>query len=209
MTASLHGVVKERERLVFPKDWTFDLSEEMVETIAEEFAPGAAVEELAQRIAGKPHAEAVAEAEAYFADYGQRWMGRTIELGDKYRDRTYEVLLKAAENTGGELAFPHVPERFIEIAYLSTQPLYSLPIVENTRHRFTFKMVFCDTFKALEDQCGAEMAAALPCSKGCLAAVGRAFGDKGFDVEVTQDASLANGEFCQFTAERRRASNGA
>ncbi|MCC6382551.1 MAG: hypothetical protein IT304_08570 [Dehalococcoidia bacterium] len=209
MTGSLHSVVKERERVVFPKDWTFDLAEEMVEAIGEEFSPSAAVEELARRVAGKPHAEGVATAEAYFEDYGRRWMGRTLELGEQYRDRTYEVLLQAAETTGGDLAFPHVPERFVEIAYLSTQPLYSLPIVENTRHRFTFKMVFCDTFKALEDQCGPEMAATLPCRKACLAAVGRAFRDKGFDVEVVQDSSLATDEFCQFRTERRAAANGA
>lgn len=209
MTASLHSVVKDRERVVFPKDWTFDLAEEMVEAIGEEFAPSAAVEELAGRVAGQPHAAALATAEAYFEDYGTRWMGRTLELGEQYRDRTYEVLLQAVEATGGELAFPHVPERFIEIAYLSTQPLYSLPIAENTRHRFTFRMVFCDTFTALEDQCGPEMTAALPCRKACLAAVGRAFRDKGFDVEVVQDSSLATGEFCQFTAERRGTASGA
>ncbi|MCC7364696.1 MAG: hypothetical protein IT303_10010 [Dehalococcoidia bacterium] len=203
MTAAI-----ERERVVFPKDWTFDLAEEMVEAIAHEFAPAEVVAELARRINGKPQAEAVAEAEAYFADHGHRWMGRTIELGEKYRDRTYEVLLAAAEATG-ELAFPHVPERFIEIAYLSTQPLYSLPIVENTRHCFAFKMVFCDTYRALEEQCGDAMAAALPCRKSCLAAVDRAFRDKGFDVEVVQDSSLADGEFCQFTSRRREAASGA
>ena len=131
-------------------------------------------------------------------------MNRTLELGDRYRDRTYETLLAAAESTG-ELAFPLVPERFIEIAYLSTQSIYSLPIVENFRHKFSFRMVFCDTISALRDTCGDELADGLPCRRGCLAAVECAFTGNGFDVEVSQDASIIDGEYCQFSVVRRDA----
>ena len=191
-----------RERVVFPKDWTFDLAEEMIETIGAEFDPADAVEELARRIKGKPAAEAEPIAREYFADYGRRWMDRTLELGERYNDRTYQVLKDAAAATG-ELAFPLLPERFIEIAYLSTQPLYSLPIAENTRHVFSYKMVFCDTFRALEEKCGEVLAAALPCGAACLTACERAFSAHGFDVDVSQQSSLADGEFCQFIVRRR------
>jgi len=36
-----------------------------------------------------------------------------------------------------------------------------------------------------------------------LAAAGLAFTAKGFDVDVSQDASLATGEFCQFSVVPR------
>ena len=103
------------------------------------------------------------------------------------------------------MAFPFIPERFVEIAYLSTQPIYSLPITENTKTVFGFKMVFCDTIEALRDQCGDELADQLPCSQGCLAATERAFTGNGFAVDVSQDASIIGGDFCQFSVRRKGA----
>jgi hypothetical protein len=191
-----------RERVVLPKDWTFDLSEEMVDRIKNEFDPDEAVEQLAGKIVGKSVDEAEVIARDFFADYGNRWMSRTLELGEEYADRTYLVLKAAAEKTG-EMAFPFIPERFMEIAYLSTQPIYSLPIVENTRSAFRYKMVFCDTIESLRQQCGDALADRLPCAAGCLSAAELAFRAKGFDVEVSQDASLVGDEFCQFSVVPR------
>ncbi len=193
-----------RERVVFPKDWTFDLAEDLIDSIKSEFDPNDAVGELAPRVAGKPAGEAEEAALQFFTNYGRRWMDRTLELGEKHSDRAYETLKAAAERTG-ELAFPFIPERFVEIAYLATQPIYSLPIVENTVNTFSYKMVFCDTITALREQCGDELADRLPCRAGCLAAAERAFTSKGFNVVVSQDSRLSDGEFCQFTVRREGA----
>jgi hypothetical protein len=195
-------VMHERPRVVLPKDWSFDLDQDMVDRIGNECDPDDVVAEVAAKAAGKPLDEAQKIAEGIFAAYGERWMNLTLELGDQYRDRAYETLLAAAKQTG-ELAFPLIPERFMEIAYLSTQPLYSLPIVENTRHKFSYRMVFCDTISRLREKCGDELADRLPCSQGCLTAARRAFEAHGFDVDVTQTASLAKDEYCQFTVRRR------
>jgi hypothetical protein len=193
-----------RERVVFPKNWTFDLADELVDDIKAEFDPVVAVTELAPKVAGKPVAEAKQIAEKFFADYGQRWMDRTIELGNVHRDRAYEALLAAVEKTG-EMGFPFIPERFVEIAYLSTQPIYSLPIVEATKQAFGFKIVFCDTMNALREKCGDELADQLPCRQACLTASNRAFTAHGFQVEATQEANLVSDEFCQFRFARKDA----
>ncbi len=193
----------DRPRVIFPKDWSFDLSDELVDRIRAEFEPDSAVEELAAKIASRPVDEAAQTAEAFFGDYGRRWMDRTLELGEEYAERTY-LNLKAAVEKTGEMGFPLIPERFVEIAYLSTQPIYSLPIVEASRNAFSFKMVFCDTITELREQCGDELADRLPCSKGCLAAVERAFSATGYPADVVQEASVIGGEFCQFTARPRR-----
>ncbi|MCE7928075.1 MAG: hypothetical protein DYG91_06170 [Chloroflexi bacterium CFX7] len=192
----------DRPRVIFPKDWSFDLSDELVDRIRGEFEPDDVVAELAPKVAGKPIGEAEGIARAYFVEFGRRWMDRTIELGEEYADRTY-LNLKAAVAKTGEMGFPLIPERFIEVAYLSTQPIYSLPIVEASRDAFVFKMVFCDTIAELREQCGDELADRLPCSNGCLAAVDRAFSATGYPADVVQDASVVGGEFCQFTARPR------
>jgi hypothetical protein len=198
------SATQERERLVLPKDYTFDLADEMVERLKNEFYPNDTVAELAPKVAGKAPAEAQRIAEEHFRDYGRRLMDRSVELGNQYRDRAYETLLTAAAKTG-EMGFPFIPERFVEIAYLSTQPIYSLPITENTKNVFGYKMVFCDTIEALRDQCGDALADGLPCREGCLAAAERAFTANGFDVEVSQDASVIGGDFCQFSVRRKGA----
>ena len=54
----------ERERVVLPKDWSFDLANDMVDTIHDEFDPHDAVKVLAGQIEGKSAAEAAAAAEA-------------------------------------------------------------------------------------------------------------------------------------------------
>lgn len=189
----------DRPRVIYPKDWSFDLSDELVDRLKAEFRPDDAVEKLAPTVAGKPVDEATKIAEGFFADYGRRWMDRTLELGEEYADRTY-LNLKAAVAKTGELGFPFIAERFLEVAYLSTQPIYSLPIVEASRSAFTFKMVFCDTITELREQCGDELADRLPCRQACLTAVERAFTASGYPVVVRQDASVIGGEFCQFTA---------
>jgi hypothetical protein len=181
--------------------YTFDLAEEMIEELAEEFAPAKAVEELGPLIEHKQAEEADPIARAHFEDYGRRLMERTLALGEKYPDRTYEVMLAVEGRTGND-GWPSVAQRPLEIALLGSQPIYTLPIVENSAYRFTWKLAFCETYKQLEERIGGETAARLPCQAGCIAATKRAFAEFGFDVEVIVDARMPDDEYCQFTAPR-------
>ncbi len=168
---------------------TFDLNEQMVETIEKEFGPDALRKELRT---AKP-----ADGKAFFANFGRRWMERVIELGDDYDDRTYEVLRAAVAKTG-HFAFPFVGERFVEIAYLSTQPIYTLPIVENGARGLVFKMPFCAFHKVIREELGEDAAAKLDCKAACLNACLLAFERNGFRVSVGMDATMPADEYCQF-----------
>ena len=130
--------------------YSFDLNEEMVQRLEQEFGPEALRNEI-KRVGN------AGITEAFFGDFGKRWMGRTLELGEQYGDRTYEVLKAAVEKTG-TLAFPFIPERFVEIAYLSTQPIYTVPIVENGAAGLVFKMPFCSFYKVIKEEMGDEFA---------------------------------------------------
>jgi hypothetical protein len=167
----------------------FDLNEEMVETIEKEFGPDALRTELR---AAKP-----IDNEAFFADFGRRWMKRTIELGEKYGDRTYEVLREAVAKTG-HYAFPFIGERLVEIAYLSTQPIYTLAVVENSARGLVFKMPFCAFYKVTREELGGDVAARLDCKAACLNACLLAFEQEGFKVSVGMDATMPVNEYCQF-----------
>jgi hypothetical protein len=167
----------------------FDLNEQMVETLEREFGPEALRKGLQT---AKP-----ADLNAFFADFGRRWMERVLELGETYDDRTYQVLRAAVAKTG-HFGFPFVGERFIEIAYLSTQPVYTLPIVENGARGLIFKMPFCGFHKVLREELGDDVAAKLHCKAACLNACDLAFARKGFKVNVEMEATMPVEEYCQF-----------
>jgi hypothetical protein len=170
--------------------YSWDLAEEMIRRLEREFGPEALRAEL-KACGGRPE-------EAFFSGFGRRWMERTLDLGEQYSDRTYDALKAAAAKTGS-LSFPFIPERFIEIAYLSTQPIYTLPIVENGARGLVFKVPFCGYVKMVREELGEEEADRLRCREACLAACRLAFERFGFDVKVGMDAAVPKDEFCQFS----------
>jgi len=95
-----------------------------------------------------------------------------------------------------------VPQRFVEISYLTTQPIYTLPIVQNNGEKLIYKLAMCDTFKAIKENCGEESANSLPCRHACLSALETLFKDLKIDVSTGMDATMPKDDFCQFSATR-------
>lgn len=180
--------------------YVFDLAEDMVNQLEQEFGPDALSKEMANSFDGEPEAAA---AEQFFADFGRRWMERSIELGEQEQnqDRTYQVLQQTAKEVP-ELLFPFFSQRYIEIAYLSTQPIYTVPIMENGTRGLVFKMPFCGYFKAIQDAQGEEFANQLHCKSTCLAACEKAFSHFGHDVNVAMDSTMPADGFCQFSIRK-------
>ena len=178
---------------------TFDLDESMVKAIGEEFDVQNIVNKFAKAIKDKSDDALEKTAEEIFGQYGKQWMKRTLELGQKHTDTTYETLKKAIEKTGC-MYFPLVPQRFVEIAYLSTQSIFSLPIVQNNGEKLTYKLAMCDTFKAVKELCGEEVANYLPCRHGCLSALRTLFKDLNIAVTTGMDATMPKDDYCQFSA---------
>lgn len=176
---------------------SFDLDEEMLALLAREFDVGKLANQFAEAIRQQQGATK-AVGKKIFQDYGENWMKRTIQLGEQYRDRPYEVLKAAAAETGA-FTFPHIAQRFIEIAYLGAHGLSELPIVENTPRRLSYRMVECATFKALQDRCGQEIASRLPCQHACLTAGQTVLRHLGIDATVEMTGALTKDGYCQFT----------
>ena len=179
---------------------SYDLNVDMLSTIEKEFDVRELVEKFAQDIAGKGKGEIESVAKRTFGEYGKSLMKRTLELGEKYTDQTYEIL-KAAIDKTGSLRFPHVPQRFIEIAYLSTQPFSELDVVENNHFRVIFRIDRCSIFNALKEALGEKVANQMPCKHACLTASETLYKDLGLKVSVGMDANMARDGYCQFAAK--------
>jgi len=183
------------------KKMTFDLNEEMLKILGIEFNVQQLAKTFGEAIQGKSIKSLDHEAKEIFSQYGQKWMKRSMELGEAYSDTTYEILKKAIKKTGS-LYFPMVPQRFVEIAYLSTQSIFSLPIVQNNGEKFSFKLAMCDTFKAIKETCGQEIANTLPCRFACLSALETVFGNLNIPVAIGMDATMPRDDYCQFSAAK-------
>ncbi|MBW2324086.1 MAG: hypothetical protein JRF41_11330 [Deltaproteobacteria bacterium] len=109
---------------------------------------------------------------------------------------------EAIDKTGGYLRFALAPQRFLEIAYLSTQEISILPIIENNVNRLVYRMVDCDTYKNLKEKCGEEVANLLPCRHACLTACETLHRDLEIDALVQMEAQIPKDGYCQFAARR-------
>jgi len=180
---------------VAPRAYSFELNEEMIALLRQEFEPLGVVNKFTQAIAGKKGTEVDEIAKDVFGEYGKEWMRKVLQLGEEYPDRTLEVLREVIDRTS-ELFFPLIPQRFIEIAYLSTQQFLKLPILENYHHKLVYQVPNCYTLKLLREKCSSKVADLLPCKYGCLTALEVLFQD--LNLDVTIDMNTSEDGYCQF-----------
>lgn len=177
--------------------YNFDLDEEMVKELSEEFAPLNFVKTLKL---SKPHS--IEDARASLEEYGRELARRSIEKGEKKIDRVYRVMKKAMEKTG-EMKFPFIPQRYLEIAYLSIQPFRRLRIVANSSKIISYRLNECSLYKAIEEQYGKEAANKMVCKSACFALIEEILSHFDFDIKPSLEASMADDRKCQFRIERK------
>lgn len=185
-----------------PNQYSYALNPEMLKQLNEEFNVEKTTSEFAEKIKGKSSEEIETEGKAFFEKYGTNWIRKSLKLGEEYPDRTYEVLKMAIDKAGGYFKFALLPQRFIEIAYLSTQDISILPIIENNPERLIYRMVECKTFSNLKEKCGEEVANQLPCRHACITACKTLHKDLEIDANIQMEASIPKDGYCQFAARR-------
>ncbi|MBI4304103.1 MAG: hypothetical protein HY665_07190 [Chloroflexi bacterium] len=192
----------ELEPIYEPQSRSFELDEDWLSILAKEFDMQKMAADFAQAIAGKSKSEVEKIAELLFREYGTNLMKRSLQLGEEYMDRTYEVLKAACDKTSGYLTWPLVPQRFIEAAILSTQDIPAASIIINNHDCFQFQVKDCKMYTALEEKCSQEIADSLPCRHGCLAMVQTAFTDLGLGASTTITRTVPDDKCCEFTTIR-------
>lgn len=177
---------------------SFELNEEMLNTIEDEFSPEKIASRLAEAVKGKSPEEVARIGEEMFIRYGADLMKRSYELGEEYMDRTYEVIREAAESTGS-FTFPLIPQRFIEIAYLSTQHIGTLPVMVNNANELIFQIKDCKIYEQIKTKVGEDIARKMTCKIGCLKACETIFSQFEFsDVSIGMNAATNQEGYCEF-----------
>ena len=184
-----------------PASYSFELNEDMISIFRQAFDPQKITDKFTQAIAGKNKSGIDEVAQEIFGEYGKAWMRKAIHLGEEYPDRTYEVLKEVIDETG-EYFFPHVPQRFIEIAYLSTQQFLKLSVLENYRHRLLYQVPDCYTYRLLKEKGGSGVAELMPCKYACLSGLDALCRDLDLDVTIDMTASTFKDGYCEFSVTR-------
>ncbi|WXG41697.1 MAG: hypothetical protein WED07_13195 [Candidatus Freyarchaeum deiterrae] len=175
--------------------YQYYITDELFNTIEKEFDAEAIAKKYAKTKSIKD-----------FEEYGKQLMKRTMELSnqEKYRDHTYEILIEAAKKTG-ELVFPHVAQRYIEIAYLSVQLMPLLQVEANNSQEFSFRVFEndCKIYQSLKNLISEKELKELPCQAACLSCLKTVFDEMEFKVELTMPEKMPESGDCYFQAVKK------
>ncbi len=186
-----------------PKAYSFDLNEDIIKIIREEFNAEGIATKLAEAIKGKAKGDIEKTGKEIFEEYGQNWMKRTMQLSEEYSDRTYEVIKETVDRQGNQfLLWPLVPQRFVEIAYLSNQQFLKMPIVLNNANELAYKVPQCLVFNTIKEKCGDEVANLMTCQNACLKALETIRQDLDLDVVIAMPAATAKEGYCEFSMKK-------
>lgn len=189
---------------IAPKPYSFDLNMDMIKLIRDEFNAEVIASRFAEAISGKTGKEVERIGKDIFIDYGERWMRRTMQLCEEYPDRTIEVAMEAVDHDGNQfLIWPHVPQRFVEIAYLGTQQFLKLPIVLNNQYELAYRVPQCFLFNTIKEKCGEQVANQMICKNGCLQALETLRSDMELDAIISMPASTAKDGYCEFSMKKQ------
>ena len=183
--------------------YSFDLNEDMVNMIRSEFNADAVSSRLAEAIKGKNKADIAEVAGALFKELGEAWMQKTIQLSEEYSDRTVEVVLESVDRQGNQfLSWPHMPQRFVEIAYLSTQAFLKVPITLNNSEEFEYRIPQCALFGAIKEKCGDDVANLMTCKDYCLTALETVRRNQDIEVITDMPKTTAADGYCEFSMRK-------
>jgi len=174
-------------------EYKFDLDYNIIKTIEEEFNS----EKLADKLKNVDNGS----LESFFSEYGKELIERSLELGEKYPDRRYDVLKEAIEKTGS-MKFPILPQRFVEIAYLGILPFKRLWISANTPKLFSYKIKECSIYEELK-KLDDDIVKNLPCKNMCFSLLERAFSEFGLDIDIEMESNFNENGECVFVVKNK------
>ncbi|MGB9826282.1 MAG: hypothetical protein ACPLRU_06390, partial [Desulfofundulus sp.] len=126
--------------------------------------------------------------------YARDLMKKAIEMGNKYKDRTAEVMEAVAARTG--IYFPCLPQRYLEICMLATRPEDKWKINEANPARFVFTVSECTLRRALQERYESDPS----CRELCLTMLSTLFEELGMEVEIELEQDPAGNKGCRFVS---------
>ncbi len=181
---------------------SFDIDQRILDSIAQEFDANRLIENFAKNIERKREEKIEDVAKKVFGEYGRKLMIRAMELGEKYSDKTYELVKQVAEKTRVG-PFPHVCQRYLEIFNMGTQHK-TLTVVVSNKSQLTHRVGPCVFLNSVKKKCGEDVAKLLTCKNIDFSALNVLYDNLNLPVNIRMEASIPSEGYCQFTALRTK-----
>ena len=126
-------------RLEHGKEYEFDVPTEMIQEISSHIDLRGLVE--------KSKSMDKEATRKMFSEFGIGLMRKVIEVAEKYKDRTAEMIEIVAHQTG--IGFPHRLQRYLELFFLSSRTDDRWSIVESNIRRLKFRVYVCSIYNLM------------------------------------------------------------
>lgn len=180
-------------------EMSFDINQKIIDSIQEEFNADKIIDEFAERTSSLKGEELEDTAKKFFTDYGNKLMLKALKLGDEYQDRTYQVIKNHAKKVG---PFPNVPQRFIEICYLSVLQIEKLTITAGNLKSLGYKIENCSIYNALKDKIGEKVSNQMFCKHACTSLAKTLYDNMNLETNFNIKALMAKDGYCHFVSEK-------
>lgn len=178
-------VAPERRLKINPgQDYVYDLPKELIYAVNKEFPP----DNLFSSEAGS--------SEDYLVQQGKAFMSLLISNADSdtYRDRTAEMIELVAQQTG--IRFPHVFERYVELAVLALRPRDAWTVTEATTKVLKVRSFNCSLGQKFAENGISD------CQLFCSAAFQTAADKAGTTVQMSSQKDIEAGGLCEFVFQK-------
>ncbi len=134
-----------------------------------------------------------------FSNFGKELMDKVAEVGEKNKDRAWEMVEICAKQTG--LSFPHLLQVYVELFTLCSRPVDKWSIVESHTRKMRIQQYTCSYLKAQED--AGLSTEKLPCQALCISAFEHAAKTKKIPAKVELTKQIPKDQACEFTFTAR------
>jgi hypothetical protein len=135
-------------------------------------------------------------ARQVLGEYSRELSTSLVDSEKDRMDRGGEIIHQVAERTG--IKFPSIPQRLIELGFMSTRAQDKLTISVSTPRTLTLRVSTCAAYTELESKFGEAIARDLPCKYGCLANSKMLFDKLNMPVEIEGCSNINEKGYCEF-----------
>jgi hypothetical protein len=177
--------------------YDYYFSDDLLSRFSKRFGMNKAVDDFISSVEGKSPKEINSIAQEALGRYLQELSMSLVKAEKDSIEHTGEITYQVAEKTG--IRFPSVPQRLLELGFMSTRPLDRLSVIESNPKTLVLRIPTCTAYAEIKQRLGEEKTKDLPCRYGCLANSKMLFDQLGIATQSKMTAKANEKGFCEFT----------
>jgi hypothetical protein len=191
-------IARRREEIMSDEEELYDyyFSNAVLSRFAKDFKMDGVINRFISLVKEKRTNEIENVAKQVLGGYLQNLSSSLVRLEKDSLDRTGEIMYQVAEKTG--IRFPSIPQRLVELAFMSTRPQDKLSVPVATTDELALRVSPCAAYSELKKTLGEKEARIMPCKYGCIANSKILFDELKIAVKSQTRARISDTGYCEF-----------